>query len=177
MRLDDLQVQWEVPGSAILVRTVQPSDQEGRSYTVHYEVSLPKHLLVDVVLANGDVRVSSMENDVDTGLANGTVTLADIVGSVYVSIANGQILCDATLPLNGTFDLGVANGGIDLTLPTDTSAQFIATVANGEIRLFNLDLQDLERTSTRVSGRLGSGHGTITLGAGNGTITTTAVTP
>ena len=177
LRLDGLQVQFGLQENAIVVGTVQPSDQEGRNYTVHYEVTVPKSFSLSLATANGDVRVASMENTVNLAVANGSATLESVFGSVHADVANGQILCSATLPLDGVFDLGVGNGAIDLTIPTSTSAQFLATLANGEIRIFHLDLQDLNRTSVRVSGRLGAGRGTITLAVGNGTITASGVAP
>jgi hypothetical protein len=176
-RLEGLQVSFGPQGDAIVVATQQPADTEGRNYKVNYEVTLPKSFRTELLTANGDIRVDSMENDVDVDIVNGTVTLQAIVGSVFAGAANGTILCEAVLPLNGTFDLGVANGEIGLTIPTTTSAQLVATVGNGTIGIFNLYLEDAIHTSTRVSGRLGSGQGSITLGAGNGTVTATGVVP
>jgi hypothetical protein len=176
-RLDALQVQSGVQGNAIVVNTVQPTDQEGREYTVHYELTLPKTLQLHLVTANGDIRAVSMTSTVDLDIANGTATLENHVGNVTADVANGKILCTARLPLNGTFDLSVANGEIFLTIPTNTSAWFDATVGNGGIQVLALDLQDLVSTNTRVTGRLGSGQGTIDLIVGNGTISASGVAP
>jgi DUF4097 and DUF4098 domain-containing protein YvlB len=94
---------------------------------------------------------------------NGDVTLFEIFGSLFVYLVNGDIESDVTLPLDGIIDLYMVNGSIDLYIPTDTSAEFLAAVFIGDISTSNLVLKNEVRTSTSLSGSLGYGQGTIFL--------------
>ena len=177
IRLQDLQVHFDQQGDTILVRTIQPANQEGRNYTVNYEITLPEFFVVRLAAANGNIDVFDLANDLTTHIANGNTNLKAIAGSVHALGVNGNVFCEAQLPQSGTLELGATNGEIALAIPTDTSALFEATVANGSIHLVNLTLEDLMSTSTKVTGRLGSGQGSIGLRVGNGTITATGVAP
>jgi DUF4097 and DUF4098 domain-containing protein YvlB len=171
MRLAGLQVDLQVQGDDVVVATLQPADTEGRNYIVDYEVTLPRSFQVVITSANGTIRVASIQSTVTVAHANGQIDLADIVGSVDAGLANGEIVAGVTLPLDGTINLQIANGDIELSIPTTTSAQFSASVGNGDIVVSGVELRDPVRTSSSLTGTLGSGRGVITLGAGNGTIT------
>jgi hypothetical protein len=82
--------------------------------------------------------------------------------------ANGTIAIDN---VSNTVSVVNANGEIALAMPEGTSAQLSASVANGGIDVFGLDIQGESRTATTLSGTLGNGRGTIALNVGNGTIT------
>lgn len=169
--LDNLQVDIGVLENEIVVRTIQPSQADGRNYVVNYEIKVPRDLVVLIDNANGNITVQAMDNNVLVDNANGNITLADISGSVFVGVANGQVDCEVTLPANDAIDITTGNGNIVLLIPASTSADFSANVGNGNITVSNLVLQDMTSTSRSVTGRLGAGEGQIVLVTGNGNIT------
>ena len=169
--LDDLQVQVEVREDTLRIKTIQPTDDHDREYEVDYEIVVPQGLEILAANANGTIEIVSIRNDIIASLANGNITLQGIVGNVIANLANGIIDCEATLPLDGAFSIAVANGNIGLRIPAETSAQFMASVANGAIATVNLDFHNSVISETSLSGTLGDGRGSISLAAGNGSIT------
>jgi hypothetical protein len=161
-------------GSEVIVRTEQPSQAEGRSYEVDYEIIVPLDFDLVIYNTNGPVTVTHLTGVVEIGLINGQVVLDDVVGSTYVGLTNGEVDAEVTLPIEGTIDMDVVNGTIELEIPVDTSAEFSASVTNGKIEVAgNLDLQDLETGYVWVTGTLGDGEGDISLAVVNGNITVT----
>jgi len=82
---------------------------------------------------------------------------------VLVALVNGELDAKVTLPSNGTIKFTVVNGAINLTIPTNTSAQFLAQATNGSISLSNLGLQKVIRSPNPLEGTLGTGDGTVEL--------------
>jgi DUF4097 and DUF4098 domain-containing protein YvlB len=119
---------------------------------------------------NGNVRIDSVNNTISIGHVNGNVNLDEIAANTSVNLVNALIVAKVTLPLNGTINMDNTNGGIDLEIPVNTSANFSANVTNGAITVSNLVLQNPISTATSLSGTLGAGQGTITLTVVNGNI-------
>jgi len=168
--LDDLQVEVEDLGDEIVIRTIQPRDQQGRNYVVDYTITLPVDLDVLAGLINGNVSVTNIDALVSVNTVNGNIRLRNITGSTSVILINGNIDSEVFLPLDGTIDLIITNGNITLEIPELTSAEFNARVTNGAISLSNLDLQDAESTNRSLAGTLGDGEGSIALQTVNGNI-------
>lgn len=160
----EVEVDWKSLANVVSVETIQPKDTVDRNYIIDYTITLPTYFQIQVESVNGIVTLDSIENDVTVRMANANVTLMNIQGSAMVTLANGTIESEVVLPLNGTIDLGVAIGDIHLTIPVNTSAEFFASVLNGSINVStNLVFQNEVKTSTSLSGTLGSGQGMISL--------------
>jgi hypothetical protein len=153
--LKELEVDVQDLTSEILVRTVQPKQSGGRHYIVNYTITLPPNM---------DIAVNSI---------NGRVSLDEIHGNVFVDLINGDIDGEVTLPLDGTIDMKLTNGRLELDIPQNTSAEFTASIANGSISVSNLELQNRVETSKSLTGTCGDGHGTISLNTTNGEIIVT----
>jgi hypothetical protein len=172
----------------VRVRTEQPGNTGGRDCEVVYHVRIPEswqvfaenknggigidslRSAVYVGLINGDIVLSDIEGQVNAALTNGNILLVNFRGSVDAGVTNGRIQGDVTLPLDGICSLGVVNGSIDLDIPVSTSAEFMATVSQGSIRITSLVLMDQVTTESSACGRLGNGQGAITLQVVNGDI-------
>ncbi len=169
-----LEVRIRDLATEVAVRTQQPSQPEGRLYEVDYEIVLPAGMEVEANNVNGTITVDDISADVDIANVNGQIVLRDIAGSVDAAVINGQISGEVTLPPDGTIDMDVTNGIIDLEIPVDTSAEFYASIVYGEINILgNLDLQDAEITNMSVTGTLGAGEGDIRLAVVTGIINVT----
>lgn len=150
--LQELEVQIDDSGSEVLVRTVQPSESQGRNYIVDYTITVPSDL--EVVVHN----------------LNGGVNLEGVYGSLFVALVNGEIDGRVRLPTDGVVDLATVNGPVDLSIPVDTSARLSASVVNGTINTSGLAFHDSTSTRNSFKGTLGSGRGHIELGTVNGNI-------
>jgi DUF4097 and DUF4098 domain-containing protein YvlB len=90
--------------------------------------------------------------------------------NVAVENVNGRIDGKLSVLENGTVDLSLQNGSIELDIPQNTSADFSASLSNGSISFQNLTLHNRVATSKSLQGRLREGQGTITLRTTNGNI-------
>jgi DUF4097 and DUF4098 domain-containing protein YvlB len=90
--------------------------------------------------------------------------------NVIVNNVNGKISGLLSVPTNGTVDLNLQNGTIDLDIPQNTSADFSASLVNGYISVQNLTLHNRVATNKLVQGKLGNGEGVIALRTTNGDI-------
>jgi hypothetical protein len=149
--LELLQVQVQEGLEEIFIETRQPRN-DGRNYEVDYTITLPRDMKVYVESANGKVTLEGMAED------------------AHVDLVNGEIEASLTLPPEGIVDLFTVNGGIDLDLQRDASAQFKATLTHGKITTANLQVHDQVATAHSLTGRLGDGSGLIKLTLVNGDI-------
>ncbi len=168
--LDNLQVEVEDRGDEIVIRTIQPKNNQGRNYVVDYTITLPVDLEVAAGLVNGNLTVETIDNVVSVHTVNGNVDLREITGSASVELINGNIDSEVFLPLEGTIVLATTNGNIALGIPLSTSAALTARVTNGAINLSNLNLQNPDLTNLSLTGTLGDGDGSIELRTVNGNI-------
>ena len=168
--LDELDVLISKKVNEIVVKTEQPDDTNGRSYTVHYEIEIPNDWEVYANNVNGRLEIDSLSNDVVSGLVNGDICLWKINGSVVASVTNGKIDACVDLPQEGNCKLSTVNGSINLCIPKSTSATLSANVVNGTISISDLQVGNLTNTTRSVRGVIGSGDGEITLSSLNGTI-------
>jgi len=162
--LQDLTVTAQDLTTRALLETIQPQCELGRKYIVDYAITLPDFFLVQINNNGGDVTIDSIDNEVSINNIAGTVTLTDIVGSAAVNLISGNIVAEITsLPLNGTIQMKILTGDINLEIPTTTSADFTARVFTGNITVTNLMLQSPVMTPNLVTGTLGTGQGEIDL--------------
>jgi hypothetical protein len=162
--LQDLTVTAQDLTTSALLKTNQPQCDLGRGYIVDYTITLPDFFLVRINNNGGEVSIDSIDNEVSINNVAGTVTLTDIVGSAAINLVSGNIVAEIiSLPLNGTIQMKILTGDINLEIPTITSADFTARVFTGNITLTNLMLQSPVVTPNLVTGTLGTGQGNIDL--------------
>ena len=170
-QLDTLDVRVTVGANEILIQTVQPETINGCTHRVEYDINVPDSLEVVTTQTNGTVAVLDIQNRVEVSNENGNVSLFGIVGGILADVENGLIESTAVLPLNETIDLSTQNGGIVLSIPTSTAAEFAATVNGiGTVSVSNLTMTDSAGTGKWQTGTLGSGQGSLVLSTVNGNI-------
>ena len=168
--LHELEVRVSDRQSEIVVNTIQPDNAHGRNYKVTYHLRIPNTWKFAVDHVNGTVTIDSLKNDVSLKVVNGNVQLREIFCSVTAELVNGQLTGKLWLPVQGTCKMTTVNGQILLNIPKATTADFAASVTNGEISLANLSLHNSVSTPQSLRGKLGDGQGTIALSTVNGNI-------
>jgi DUF4097 and DUF4098 domain-containing protein YvlB len=193
--VDRISINVDDSGPALRVTTEQPNGNLSVSYTVNYQIRLPRGWKVTVKNVNGDVKIRDIRNAAAATIVNGQLDVAGIEGSFDGEVSNGQIACDIAPPANGTVKLETVNGQvtgkvrvaesvtlnaksvngkIDLAVPRRTSAKVNADVSVGNFNVSNLALAESERsqnfTGEHVQGMLGSDTGSIDLAVQNGAI-------
>ena len=167
--LDDLRVIITSSGDEVTVETRQPVSSQGRRYEVRYVITVPSELEAIVAQINGAIDIWGPLEDIDVDNTNGTIRALDIEDDAEIDLVNGQIEV-VVVELAGDVDLTAVNGNVDITLPTDASAQLFADLVNGSIRLSGLVVMDQVTTPRSLRGTLGAGLHRVDLNTVNGDI-------
>jgi len=168
--LDEIEVQVLANDEEISARTLQPADTDGRNVNVNYSISVPRDFLVTLNQVAGEILVRSIQNDVDLTGSAGEITCEGIEGNARITLVSGKIDAEVSLPLDGELTVGMTAGEMNLAIPRNTSAEFVAGVAAGLVIVRDLPM-DVHQASRRlVRGTLGDGRGTVSLGISSGTI-------
>lgn len=168
--LESLEIQVTDSDREIGVKTIQPNNTHGRNFTVTYYIEVPKDMIIFVTNVNGNVEVNYLQAELTVSLVNGNVQLRDINASAVVGITNGTVDADMILPGKGRHNIALVNGTIQLRIPRQTSAEFYASLTNGQVNISNLQIDNASITPKTIHGTLGSGNGTINLKTVNGNI-------
>lgn len=140
------------------VRSEGPSTNRDESWSVSFEVQVPRSAVLTLNTRNGGISIDDFRGTATFRTANGGLSLSHVGGDLRGETTNGGL----TIDLDGDhwdgagLDVETHNGGVRLTLPANYSAELETGTVNGGIRI------DFPVT---VQGRLGR-HFTTTLGAG-----------
>jgi hypothetical protein len=148
------QVQIQTAGT---IRANGPDFGKDHGWAVSYEVFVPHRTNLSLSAHNGGIGISDVTGNIQFETTNGGVTLNRLAGNVRGKTKNGGVKVE----LAGTRWEGqemraeTTNGGVNITMPQNYSAQFEASTVNGGV---NLDVPLPPGADKRnVSVRLGAG--------------------
>lgn len=171
LHIEDLDIVVTNDTDEILIQTVQPENINGRKYLVEYDIIVPDTFEVVTSQVNGTIAILDIQNSVEVSNENGDVLLQGIVAGITADVENGGIEASVILPINETIDLSIKNGGLVLSIPTSTSAEFSAYVAGtGTIIVSDLDINDFLSISKSLTGTFGNGEGSVLISTVDGSI-------
>lgn len=126
---------------------------------------------VEASSGNGRVTVEDVEGPVKASSGNGDVSIGTVTGPVNASSGNGDILVSMDrLTGSGDLEFSSGNGRIELTLPSDFSAEVEASTGNGRITT-DFPIRVVGRlTQSRLRGTIGEGGRRMRLSTGNGSM-------
>ena len=114
-------------------------------------------------------------SNITLNFVKGSVSLSDVASSLKITGVKGRIdVLSAEVPNDGTLDISLVKGDINVRIPGDSSCSISASLIGGEITC-DLPLQEEERTRTQLSGVLNDGTAKITLNAVKGKISVSQV--
>jgi DUF4097 and DUF4098 domain-containing protein YvlB len=149
----------EVEAEAGSVRARGPETKHWRSWSVSYQILVPRHYDISLAAENGDVDVTDVSGHLDLGSENGDVTLDRVGGAIRLKSENGSV--DVTLAgtrLGGEgLDVESENGSVHVRVPADFAAHIDARSETGSMAV------DFPVT---VQGRLDPHHITTDIGGG-----------
>jgi hypothetical protein len=130
------------------VRADGPSYRRYQSWSVSYEIWVPRKMDLDADTHNGGITVEGVEGRMSLHGVNGGITLRDVAGDIRATTTNGgahAYLSGSTWRGSG-LDLETTNGGVTVELPRNYNAELETGTVNGG---FNIDFP------ITVSGSLG----------------------
>ncbi len=151
------------------VRAEGPRMGRHESWSVSYEVWVPRNTDLSVDARNGGISVDGVASRMELQTVNGGLHLSDVDGDVRGSTVNGGV----TAELSGDhwtgsgLDLRTSNGGVHLTIPSNYSARLETGTVNGGMDIgFPVTVQG--SFTRRLTTQLGRGGATIRAETTNG---------
>lgn len=161
------QVRVETGGGEIRAR----GPQRGRDghWSVSFELDVPQHSQLALRTVNGGITISDLRGTITFKATNGGVRLDNVGGDVRGQTNNGGLRID----LSGErwdgagLDVATHNGGVNLTMPSNYSAELETGTTNGRLRIdFPITVQGL--LSKHITTTIGSGGPRIRATTHNG---------
>ena len=154
------------------IRADGPSTRRRQSWSVSFELWVPRQTDLRVSTHNGGISVDDIDARLDLGAVNGGISLRNVAGDVRGETTNGPLDVD----LDGDkwrgsgLDLRTTNGPVNLGIPQGYSARLETGTVNGGMRIdFPVTLQG--SIGRRITTQLGSGGAPIRAITTNGPVT------
>jgi hypothetical protein len=147
-----------------------------RGWSVSFELEVPRNSEMRVDATNGGVSVHDVRGRLDLRTVNGGIALDDVSGDIRSETTNGGVTVRMTSDKwdGPSLEVRTINGGINLALPSNLSAELDARAVNGGIHVdFPITVSGLISNRRELRGTIGSGGPRIRASATNGGITIT----
>ena len=146
------------------------TNQRGENWSVSYEIWVPRTTELSLTASNGGLAVDGVESKMTLETVNGGISLRDVAGDIRGTTTNGGI----TANLSGDgwrgagLDLRTTNGGVNLVMPANYSAQLQTGTTNGRVNVnFPLTVSgDITRQLNTTLGRGGAPIRVVTTNGG-----------
>jgi hypothetical protein len=149
--------------------TVSADGPSGKSWSVSYEVFVPRQSDLTLTAHNGGIHIEGIRGNIDFSTINGGVHLAQLAGQVKGSTQNGGV----HMELSGNrwdgqgVDVRTQNGGVHVNVPATYSAHFETSTVNGSLHSdFNELVRD--RKQRDISADIGGGGPPVKISTTNG---------
>jgi len=185
--LKQIEMREEVGDARVRVEVRAPRMHGGSGHEIRWTLKVPRGVAVDLRTINGGIKMNALEGEVRARTTNGGITGNALnATAVDASTTNGGVEIELSRAVStGSFELQAVNGGVSLTMPGDSKADFAAKCVNGGITLDGLDLkvsgesmsnpnefeQHLEgarKFRRRLEGQLNGGGARVSLDTVNG---------
>lgn len=144
----------------------------GKSWSVSYEVFVPRHTDLVLTANNGGIHIEGVRGNIQFQTQNGGVHLAGVEGSVKGKTQNGGIHVElAGARWNGQgLDVETQNGGVHLAVPANFAAHVETSTVNGGLKS---DFSELirDRRQRQISTDVNGGGPTVRVVTTNGGVT------
>jgi hypothetical protein len=174
--LAKLEIREEVSGDRVRVESRPPRLSGFNSHEIEWTIKVPKGVIVDLRTVNGGVRINGLQGEVHAKTTNGGVKGSNVGASILeASSVNGGIDIElgGVLGENGSIDIETVNGGVSLSLASESKATIVARAVNGGVRVDGLDIQKQEQSNSfeskrRLEGTLNGGGAKVNVSTTNG---------
>ena len=161
------QITIETAGAKIFANG--PETHRDLSWSVSYEVFVPRRSDLSLVAHNGGIAISDVQGRLEFTAVNGGVALKRVGGTVHGGTTNGGLAIELTGDRwdGEEMDVKTTNGGISMSVPENYSAHLETGTVNGNLSIdFPVTVQG--RITRELAVNLGSGGPTIRAMTTNG---------
>lgn len=152
------------------IRAEGPTVRWRSSWSVSYDIYVPRRTDLDLSATNGGIRIENVEGRLQFETTNGGVALVGVAGDVRGSTTNGGIDVELTGDRwSGTgLDVRTTNGGIEVAVPDRYSARLETGTVNGGMNIgFPVTIQG-RLNRRQLTTQLGDGGATVRVVTTNG---------
>lgn len=148
-----------------------PSTGRGTSWGVSWEVWAPRETALELRASNGGIAMEGLRGAVRFETLNGGVHIQDMAGDVRGETRNGGLRVELTGARWQGEGLAVEtqNGGVDLRVPDDYSAELVTGTVNGGMEI-DFPVMVRGRLDRRITATLGDGGPTVRVETRNGSV-------
>jgi DUF4097 and DUF4098 domain-containing protein YvlB len=149
-----------------------PMMRRHESWSVSYEISVPRTTNLRADTHNGGISVDGVEGRMTLHATNGGISVRDVAGDVRATTTNGgvnAILSGGTWKGDG-LDLETTNGGVTLEVPRGYNARLETGTVNGSMHI-NFPITVSGRLGRSFSTTLGQGGPLVRMTTTNGGVT------
>jgi DUF4097 and DUF4098 domain-containing protein YvlB len=154
------------------IRADGPSTRWRSSWSVSYEIHVPRKMSLDLRATNGGISIENVDGRLEFETTNGGITLVGVAGNVRGETSNGGV----DVQLTGDrwsgegLDVRSTNGGVDVTIPANYSARLETGTTNGGMDIgFPITVQG--RLNRHLTTQLGDGGPLVRVTTTNGGVT------
>jgi DUF4097 and DUF4098 domain-containing protein YvlB len=154
------------------IRADGPSTRWRSSWSVSYEIHVPRKMSLDLRATNGGISIENVDGRLQFETTNGGITLVGVAGNVRGETSNGGV----DVQLTGDrwsgegLDVRSTNGGVDVTIPANYSARLETGTTNGGMDIgFPITVQG--RLNRHLTTQLGDGGPLVRVTTTNGGVT------
>ena len=154
------------------IRADGPSTRWRSSWSVSYEIHVPRKMSLDLTATNGGISIDNVEGRLQFETTNGGISLTGVAGDVRGETANGGVDVQLTGDRwsGAGLDVRSTNGGVELTIPENYSARLETGTTNGGMEIgFPVTVQG--RLDRQLSTQLGQGGALVRVTTTNGGVT------
>lgn len=158
-----------VTADADEVRTDGPDTRGDDSWGVSLHLMVPSDADLDLRTRNGGISLEGVRGRVRLNTLNGGVRIEDAGGDIEGITANGgvKVVLAGDRWAGAGLDVETRNGGVDLSIPEDYSAELETGTRNGSFRV-DFPILVEGRLDRRLRTRLGQGGPLIRVVTSNG---------
>ena len=169
--LGRIEMREEVGEGRVRVEVRPPRFSGMSGHEIKWTVKVPRGRAVDLRTVNGGVRLVGLDGDIRARSTNGGISGAGLQPTLLdAAVTNGGVDIELGRAITeGTYELEAVNGGVSLSLPSDSKADITGRCVNGAISVVDLPIEvQGEQSRKRLDGQLNGGGAKITLETVNG---------
>jgi len=154
------------------IRADGPSTRWRSSWSVSYEIHVPRKISLDLSATNGGISIENVDGRLEFETTNGGIELTGVAGDVRGSTSNGGVDVELTGDRwsGAGLDVRTTNGGVELAIPASYNAKLETGTVNGGMDIgFPVTIQG--RINRRLTTQLGSGGPLVRVTTTNGGVT------
>ena len=178
-RLDDARIEIDSGKDHLSIRTKYRDHDltfnwgsHNNPPSVEYTLTVPRTVRLDEIkLINGSLDVAGVTGEVRASCINGRLEAHNLSGRADLSTINGHLDARFDQLSGSSIELHSVNGSVELTIPSDSKAEIVASTVSGGIENdFGLHVNHHRYVGHDLRGELGNGGPRIKLENVNGRI-------